>query len=68
MVLIDSEGKESEADPDSYEYIDPRKDIFLENVNPGVSRGGEVIYTVAPDAKGFVLKCGDTTLLGDENA
>jgi hypothetical protein len=67
LVLIDSEGRESESDPDAYEYIDPSKDIFLENINPGVSKAGEAIFTVAPDAHGFVLRAGDTVLFEDKN-
>ena len=67
LVLLDSEGRESESDPDSYEYIDPSRDIFLENINPGVSKQGEAIFTVAPDAHGFVLRAGDTQVFEDKN-
>lgn len=67
LVLLDSEGREFESDPDSYEYIDPSKDIFLENINPGVSKQGEAILTVAPDAHGFVLRAGDTQVFEDKN-
>jgi ferric-dicitrate binding protein FerR (iron transport regulator) len=37
-------------------------------VNPGVSREGEVIFTVAPDASGFTLETGDTDMFADGNA
>ncbi len=66
--LIDSEGREFEVDTDTFEYVEPDKDIFLDQVNPGVSREGEVIFTVAPDASGFTLEAGDTDMFADENA
>ena len=56
VALLDSSGNKSEADPDTFGYIPANKDIFLENVNPGVTRPGEVIFTVAPDASGFKLQ------------
>ncbi len=66
--LIDSKGREFEVDTDTFEYVEPDKDIFLDQVNPGVSKEGEVIFTVAPDASGFTLEAGDTDMFADENA
>ncbi len=40
----------------------------MQQVNPGVSREGEVIYTVAPDASDFTLSVGDTNMFGGEDA
>jgi hypothetical protein len=67
VALMDSSGNKSEADPDTFGYIPANKDIFLENVNPGVTRPGEVIFTVAPDASGFKLQVGDTNPFTDKN-
>jgi hypothetical protein len=36
-------------------------------VNPSVTRPGEVIFTVAPDASGFKLQMGDTIPFIDKN-
>jgi hypothetical protein len=44
------------------------KDIFMEQVNPGVTKQGETIFTVAPDASDFILKAGDTDMFADKNA
>ena len=66
--LLDSEGREFEVDTDTYEYVPTGKDVFLEQVNPGVSKQGQVIFTVAPDASGFTLQAGDTDMFTDENA
>jgi hypothetical protein len=68
LALLDGEGRKFEADTDSFEYIDSDKNIFLEQVNPGVTRQGQVIYTVAPDASDFTLQAGDTEIFSDENA
>jgi hypothetical protein len=67
VSLIDSSGNKSEADPDTFGYVPANKDIFLENVNPGVTRQGEVIFTVAPDASGFKLRVGDTNPFSGKN-
>ena len=65
MALIDSEGRRSEADPDKFGYIPDGRNIFLENVNPGVTDQGQAIFTVAPGATGFELELGDADLFSD---
>jgi hypothetical protein len=42
--------------------------IFLEPVNPGISKEGRVVYEVPPDAEGFVLMLDDVELLEDKTA
>lgn len=65
MALVDGEGRRFEADSGAFEYIDPSRMIFLEQVNPGVSREGTAIFTVAPDAADFTLELGDAAFLSD---
>jgi len=67
LSLIDSSGNESEVDPDYFSYVPTNKEIFLENVNPDVTRPGEVIFTVASGASGFKLQVGDTIPFTDKN-
>ena len=67
LSLIDSSGNKSEVDPDFSSYVPANKDIFLENVNPDVSRQGEVIFTVASGASGFKLQVGDTNMFSGKN-
>ena len=43
------------------------RNIFLENVNPGVTDLGQAIFTVVPDATGFELELGDADLLSDDH-
>ncbi len=68
LALLDGEGREFEVDTDNTMYVDPNKDVFLQQVNPGVTREGEVIFTVAPGASDFTLQVGDTQMFTDENA
>ena len=67
LSLIDSSGNKSEVDPDYSSYVPTNKDIFLENVNPDVTRPEEVIFTVASGASGFKLQVGDTDMFSDKN-
>jgi hypothetical protein len=67
LSLIDSSGNKSEVDPDYFSYVPTNKQIFLENVNPDVTRPGEVIFTVASGASGFKLQVGDTIPFTDKN-
>jgi hypothetical protein len=74
LTLIDGEGCEFEMQPNEFVYIDPvyiapGKNIFSENVNPGVTQDGQVIFRVTPEAKDFTLRAGDTDpFITDENA
>lgn len=56
LNLLDSEGRENEADTDKMLYIDPARDLFLKQVNPGVTEQGTAVFTVAPDSSGFVME------------
>lgn len=68
LTLLDSSGRESRPDTDTIGYIPNERNIFLEQVNPGVTREGTVIFTVAPDASGFELQVGDANPFGGEDA
>jgi len=68
MVLKDHEGREFGTDPDAYDFMPTDLDIFLEPVNPGVSKTGRVISQVATDATGFTLTLDDVELMEDESA
>ncbi len=58
--LFDSSNRKSSPDDDAFLYIPQDKNIFINQVNPGVSKDGEVIFSVAPDASGFKLEVQDT--------
>lgn len=66
MKLIDEDGRESDPATDTFSYIPQDKDIFLEQVNPGVTKDAEVIFSVAPGASGFNLQLRGTSLFSLE--
>jgi hypothetical protein len=68
LSLIDSQGRSSNAAPDVSGYITQDKRIFLEQVNPGVSKDGEAIFSVSAEAEGFKLDAGDTNPFTNEDA
>lgn len=68
LALFDAQERKFQTDTDTFEYIDPDKDILLEQINPGVTQEGEVIFSVAPDAQQFILEVGDAALFSDEAA
>lgn len=68
LALLSGDDRESQLDTDTFGYIDPQRDVLLEQVNPGVTREGEVIFTVAPNASDFRLRVGDARAFSNENA
>lgn len=62
LQLEDSSGRTSDPDPEDFRYIPQDKNIFLQQVNPGVTQPGQVIFSVAPDASGITLILKDTNL------
>jgi len=68
LAILDDQGRTHETDPDASFYVPTDRDLFLNQVNPGVTRQGRAIFTVAPDAQGLILRAGDTEIMSDENA
>src|ERR671916_478549 len=68
MVLKDSQGREFGSDTDAWEFVPPNLNIFLEPVNPGISKDGRVVYQVPSDAKGFTLTLDDVEMMEDKTA
>ena len=62
LQLVDSSGRTSDPDTDTFMYIPQERNIFLEQVNPGVTQEGQVIFTVASDASGLTLALKDTNI------
>jgi len=68
LAILDDQGRTHETDTDASMYVNPNKDLFLNQVNPGVTKEGRAIFDVAPDAKGLILRAGDTEMFSDKNA
>ena len=56
LKLLDSEECENEPDTNKMFYIESERDLFLKQVNPGVTQEGKAVFTVAPDASGFTME------------
>ncbi len=65
LTLLDSDGRENEPDTDKTFYIEPERDLFLTQVNPGVTQEGTAIFTVAEGASGFVMQVSGGFLSGE---
>ena len=68
LAILDDKGRTHETDTDASMYVPTNQDLFLNQVNPGVSKEGRAIFDVAPDARGLVLRCGDTNPFIGKNA
>jgi hypothetical protein len=68
LAILDSQGRTHETDPDAPLYVPENMDLFLNQVNPGVSQQGRAVFNVAPDAQGLILRAGDANLFSDDNA
>jgi len=68
LALLDSSNRESRPDTDTFGYIENERNIFLEQVNPGVTREGTAIFTVSPNASGFRLRVGDANMFSGAEA
>jgi hypothetical protein len=68
LALRDDQDRTHETDPDASLYVPMNQDLFLNQVNPGVTAQGRAIFTVAPDAKGLILEAGDTDMFGGDSA
>jgi hypothetical protein len=60
LKLQDSQGRSYDVIQDNSMVVPMSKDIFLEDVSPGVYKQGRAIFSVAPTANGFVLVCSHT--------
>ena len=68
LEILDDKGRTHETDTDASMYVPTNQDLFLNQVNPGVSQEGRAIFDVAPDARGLILRCGDTNPFIGKNA
>jgi hypothetical protein len=68
IALYDSSGRKSSPGTDTFSYIPNDKNIFLDQVNSGVTKDGEVIFSVAPGASGFTLELSNTNFFKSDKA
>lgn len=66
LALRDDQDRTHETDIEA--DVPLNKDLFLDEVNPGVTKQGRVVFSIAPDAKGLILEAGDADMFGDDSA
>jgi Domain of unknown function (DUF4352) len=67
LALLDQQERTHQTDPDASLYVPTRLDLFLQQVNPGVTQQARVIFSIAPDARGLILRAGDGDPFTEEN-
>lgn len=65
LAIVDGEGRVSEGSEDASFILDPELDLFLNEVNPGVTEEAQVAFDVAPDAQDMVLRANDAGLVSE---
>ncbi|HZG62681.1 MAG TPA: DUF4352 domain-containing protein, partial [Rubrobacteraceae bacterium] len=69
MTLVDSQGREFEADQErNFTHLDPEKNMFVDQIEPGSIKEGRVIFAVAPDSSNVRLKVGEGRFASDETS
>lgn len=68
IKIVDDQNRTHGTDTDASLYVPANRDLFLNQVNPGVTFQGTAIFNIAPDAKGLLLEAGDTDMFSDETA
>lgn len=54
--IKDNQGREFSADVEADIYVNNNSSFFLEQVNPGTSRTGYIVFEIPKDAKGLTLE------------
>ncbi len=67
LPLVDSQGREFEADiEDNFFHVYAEENMFVDHVEPGAAKEGQVIFSVSPDASGFKLRVGEAKFASSE--
>jgi Domain of unknown function (DUF4352) len=67
LTLLDSEGREFEADIESnFFHVYEEENMFVDHVVPGATKEGKIIYSVDPGASGFKLQVGEGRFASNE--
>jgi hypothetical protein len=67
LTLVDSEGREYEADIESnFFHVYEEENMFVGHVAPGATKEGKIIYSVDPGASGLKLQVGEGRFASNE--
>jgi hypothetical protein len=56
FTLHDSQGNAYDADPSAFMYLENQESFFLDNVNPGLARTGDIVFEVPEGLTGLSLE------------
>jgi len=67
FTLIDDQGREVEPNIDNnFFFLYPEENMFVDQINPGATKEGKIIFPAYPDASGFKLKVGEVRFASEE--
>jgi hypothetical protein len=67
FALIDDQGREVEPNIDhNFFFLYPEENMFVDQINPGATKEGKIIFPVYPDASGFKLRVGEVRFASEE--
>lgn len=67
FTLIDDQGREVEPNIDNnFTFLYPEENMFVDQINPGATKEGKIIFPAYPDASGFRLQVGEVRFASDE--
>jgi hypothetical protein len=56
FTLVDEGGRTYDASSEAFMYLESSQSFFLENVNPGLSRTGDIVFEVPEGLSGLSLE------------
>jgi hypothetical protein len=67
FALIDDQGREVEPNIDhNFFFLYPEENMFVDQINPGTTKEGKIIFPAYPDASGFKLRVGEVRFASEE--
>ncbi len=69
MTIFDNQGRKFEPDIDiNFRQVKPEDNMFIDQVKPGTTKEGQVIFPVPSDASGLRLRVGEARFALDKTA
>lgn len=62
--LVDSRGRQFDSSSEGLLYVPEEKNMFLKQINPGLTKQFQIIFEVPKDATGLSFRAGDMDILG----
>ena len=67
FTLIDDQGREVEPNIDNnFTFLYPEENMLVDQINPGATKEGKIIFPANPGASGFKLQVGEVRFASEE--